>query len=161
MSDPRTLVQNRTAPLGPNPQRLVSSAPLLALIERWGSDLDVLQRCGPTSDVTMLQTRCLAELVAALRDARDVQTELTLREAQVLSGIPESTLRWLAKHRARAVGAKPKGARREDEGKGRNRHYFDRVQFERWRQNPRVVEAEAARAEAEEAAHVAGVQVAA
>lgn len=106
--------------------RLITADAALLLVERWKTELNVLRRRSPTSDAVRMLADCVDELSAAITAGHDVTVHLTVVEANAVSHIPISTLRWLCKHRADLIGA------RKREGVW----YIDRALFERYMSSP-------------------------
>jgi hypothetical protein len=102
--------------------RLIAADAALTLVERWRTELGVLQRRSPTSDAVKTLADCLQELTAAITAGHDMTIQLTVAEAHVVSHIPVSTLRWLCNHKPATVGAH----------KREGIWYIDRSMFERY-----------------------------
>lgn len=114
-------------PAPPNHRRKVDASPrlitadaALLLVERWRSELDILRRRSPTSDAARTLSDCVDELSAAITAGYEMTIQLTASEANAISHIPISTLRWLCRRKPEAIGA------RKREGIW----YIDRAQFE-------------------------------
>lgn len=108
--------------------RLIAAAPAISLVERWRGELSVLQRRSPGSDAAATLADCLRELVDAINTGDDVTLQLTVADAHAISRIPLSTLRWLCKHKAIAIGA------RKHEGVW----YLDQTRFQEYLDRPEM-----------------------
>lgn len=124
---PGAAVISGTAP------EVVRAAPALATIDRWRSQLVTLRRFSPHGDAALTLANCIDDMIASLVAGRDSVAPLTLTQASEESGRPISTLRWLAKNKPWAIGATRSG---------NGPYYLNRAQFERWKANPKKVEAE-------------------
>ena len=118
----RTALQEPTQPNGGVQRvvlpRLIVADAALALVDRWKTELAVLRRRSPSSDLVQLLGDCIQELVDAVASGHDLTVQLTISEAHAISHIPVSTLRWLCKHKPDALGArKQEGSWYVDSGK--------------------------------------------
>jgi len=120
---PRTPAPRRKNDVAP---RLIAADAALLLLERWKTELTVLRRRSPTSDAVRTLADCVDELAAAITAGHDVKIHLTVVEANAVSRIPVSTLRWLCNHKPELIGA------RKREGVW----YIDRTLFERYMTSP-------------------------
>jgi hypothetical protein len=119
---PGFATENRAIIQGLEPVTLLAAGPALALLEKWQSELAVLRHRSPGSDALVTLTNCVDELADAITAGRDTRLNLTITEANAVSRIPVSTLRWLCKHKPELIGA------RKHEGVW----YIDRAMFERY-----------------------------
>ena len=102
--------------------RLIAADAALTLVERWRTELAVLRRRSPTSDAVRTLADCVDELSAAITAGHELTIQLTVVEANRLSHIPVSTLRWLCNHKPSVIGAH----------KHEGIWYLDRTLFERY-----------------------------
>ena len=107
---------------GLGPVTLLAAGPSVALLEKWLSELAVLRRRSPGSDAVVTLSSCVDELADAIKSGRDTRLHLTIAEANAVSQIPVSTLRWLCKHKAELIGAQ----------KHQGVWYIDRCRFEQY-----------------------------
>ena len=109
-----------TQPGGVGAPTLLLAGPTLELVDQWTAELLVLRRRSPSSDAVETLSRCIRELVEAIKVAKDMQLHLTIADVHATSRIPVSTLRWLCKHKPGLLGAQ------------KHKGYFNRVKFERY-----------------------------
>jgi hypothetical protein len=117
-----TVMPHGTARQARPGRRLILADTVVAIVDRWRSELAVLRQRAPDSDVAVTLAACVQDIGDAIASTDDLQIQLTLAEAHVMSHIPMSTLRWLCHHRSEQIGAR----------KSRGVWYVGRRQFEQY-----------------------------
>jgi hypothetical protein len=88
---------------------LVSARPLLELRERYETELEVLRRRAPRSDVTVTLATCVDDIAEVINSSAPEQLYITVDDAMKITGRCRSAITRMCRTKGALVGARREG----------------------------------------------------
>ena len=114
-----SLAQTETIP---DSKRVISAAPIAALLQQWRSHLSVLELHAPQSDVLLSLATCTAQLADALETAGQTPVDIALADARALSPMSLRQLQRICHTSPDRIGARRYG----------RKWYLDYAKFQKY-----------------------------